>query len=30
MPCVVTVMAIFISNFPEGLSSSVGMKNTGR
>lgn len=27
---VVTVAAIFISNFPEGLSSSVGMKNAGR
>ena len=27
---VVTVVAIFISNIPEGLSSSVGMKNSGR
>lgn len=27
---VVTVAAVFISNIPEGLSSSVGMKNSGR
>lgn len=27
---IVTVMAIFVSNIPEGLSSSVGMKSEGR
>lgn len=27
---VVTVVAIFLSNFPEGLSSSAGMKKSGR
>lgn len=26
----VTIAAVFISNLPEGLSSSVGMKNSGR
>lgn len=26
----VTVVAIFLSNFPEGMSSSAGMKNAGR